>query len=80
MVAHNAMFDFGFINAAARRSNITKSPFHPFTAFDTATLAGFAYGQTVLAKARPPASSTILRRRTELCMTARSRLSCSAGW
>ena len=51
MVAHNAMFDFGFINAAARRSNITKSPFHPFTAFDTATLAGFAYGQTVLAKA-----------------------------
>ena len=28
-----------------------KSPFHPFTCFDTATLGGLIYGQTVLAKA-----------------------------
>nr|MBA2656815.1 ribonuclease T [Tatlockia sp.] len=27
------------------------SPFHAFTCFDTATLAGIFYGQTVLAKA-----------------------------
>ena len=26
-------------------------PFHPFSCFDTATLSGLAYGQTVLSKA-----------------------------
>lgn len=51
MVAHNAHFDLGFINAAAERSNIKRNPFHPFSCFDTATLAGLAYGQTVLARA-----------------------------
>ncbi|MED5560272.1 MAG: exonuclease domain-containing protein, partial [Pseudomonadota bacterium] len=30
---------------------IKKNPLHPFSCFDTATLAGLAYGQTVLAKA-----------------------------
>ncbi len=30
---------------------ISKNPFHGFTCFDTATLSGLAYGQTVLAKA-----------------------------
>jgi len=33
------------------RSRIKRNPFHPFSTFDTATLAGLAYGQTVLAKA-----------------------------
>ncbi len=51
MVAHNAHFDLGFINAAVERNNIKRNPFHPFSCFDTATLAGLAYGQTVLAKA-----------------------------
>lgn len=51
MVAHNAHFDLGFINAAAERNNIKRNPFHPFSCFDTATLAGLAYGQTVLARA-----------------------------
>lgn len=51
IVAHNAHFDAGFINAAVERCNIKRNPFHPFTYFDTATLAGLAYGQTVLAKA-----------------------------
>ncbi|WP_299978919.1 ribonuclease T [uncultured Pseudoteredinibacter sp.] len=51
MVAHNAHFDLGFINAAANRCQIKRNPFHPFSCFDTATLAGLAYGQTVLAKA-----------------------------
>ena len=51
MVAHNAAFDLGFINAAIARCNIKRSPFHPFVSFDTATLAGLALGQTVLAKA-----------------------------
>src|SRR3990167_4278377 len=50
LVGHNAWFDLLFINAAAMRTQI-KSPFHAFTCFDTATLAGFIYGQTVLAKA-----------------------------
>jgi ribonuclease T len=51
IVAHNAHFDLGFINAASERANIKRNPFHPFSCFDTATLAGLAYGQTVLAKA-----------------------------
>ena len=51
MVAHNAHFDLGFINAAINRNNIKRSPFHPFSCFDTSSLAGLAFGQTVLAKA-----------------------------
>jgi len=30
---------------------VKRNPFHPFSCFDTATLAGAALGQTVLAKA-----------------------------
>ena len=33
------------------RSGIKRNPFHPFSCFDTATLCGVAYGQTVLARA-----------------------------
>lgn len=51
MVAHNAHFDLGFVNAAAGRAQIKRNPFHPFSCFDTSSLAGLAYGQTVLAKA-----------------------------
>jgi len=56
MVAHNAHFDLGFINAAVNRANIKRNPFHPFSCFDTSGLAGLAYGQTVLAKACKAAS------------------------
>lgn len=51
LVGHNATFDHNFVFAAAERSNIKRNPFHPFSTFDTATLSGLAYGQTVLAKA-----------------------------
>ena len=51
VVAHNAAFDHGFLNAAIERNNIKRTPFHPFVSFDTTTLAGLAVGQTVLAKA-----------------------------
>lgn len=51
MVGHNAHFDLGFINAAINRCEIKRNPFHPFSCFDTATLAGLAFGHTVLAKA-----------------------------
>lgn len=51
MVAHNASFDLGFVNAANERSKLKRVPFHPFATFDTAALSGLAYGQTVLAKA-----------------------------
>jgi ribonuclease T len=51
LVGHNASFDLGFLNAAVARSQIKRNPFHPFTTFDTATLAGAAFGQTVLARA-----------------------------
>jgi ribonuclease T len=51
MVAHNATFDQSFIQAAVKRCKLTHDPFHRFTTFDTATLCGLAFGQTVLAKA-----------------------------
>ena len=52
LVGHNAHFDLGFLQAAIERSQLkNSSPFHPFSVFDTVSLAGLAYGQTVLAKA-----------------------------
>jgi ribonuclease T len=51
LVGHNAAFDLGFLNAAVRRVGHKRNPFHPFSCFDTATLGGLAYGQTVLSKA-----------------------------
>jgi len=51
LVGHNAFFDLGFLNAAVERGGIKRNPFHPFSTFDTVSLAGLAYGQTVLARA-----------------------------
>lgn len=51
LVGHNAFFDLNFLNAAISRCNIKRSPFHPFSCFDTATLGGVAVGQTVLSRA-----------------------------
>lgn len=51
LVGHNPAFDIGFMNAAVARTNFKRNPFHPFSTFDTATLGGLAYGQTVLARA-----------------------------
>lgn len=52
LVGHNAHFDLSFLNAARERNNLfDKNPFHLFTCFDTATLAGAALKKTVLAKA-----------------------------
>lgn len=51
LVGHNPAFDLSFINAATNRSGLARNPFHPFSTFDTATLGGLAYGQTVLSRA-----------------------------
>jgi ribonuclease T len=51
LVGHNAHFDLGFLNEAIARCDVKRNPFHPFAIFDTATLAGVALGQTVLARA-----------------------------
>ncbi|MFM2289110.1 MAG: hypothetical protein RL684_2253 [Pseudomonadota bacterium] len=51
LVGHNASFDLGFLNAAVRRTAHKRNPFHPFSSFDTVTLGGLAYGQTVLSRA-----------------------------
>ncbi len=51
LVGHNAFFDISFLNACVERNDIKRNPFHPFSTFDTATMAGLAYGQTVLSRA-----------------------------
>ncbi|MBI5462178.1 MAG: ribonuclease T [Gammaproteobacteria bacterium] len=51
LVGHNPSFDLAFIKAATQRAGIKRNPFHLFSTFDTATLGGLAYGQTVLARA-----------------------------
>ena len=51
LVGHNAHFDLNFLNAAVARVAHKRNPFHPFSVFDTVSLAGIAYGQTVLARA-----------------------------
>jgi len=51
LVGHNASFDLAFLNEAVERTSIKRNPFHPFSSFDTATLCGVAYGQTVLSRA-----------------------------
>ncbi len=51
LVGHNAFFDLNFLNAAVQRTQIKRNPFHPFSSFDTATLGGVAFGQTVLMRA-----------------------------
>ncbi len=51
LVGHNSAFDLGFLNEAIERAAIKRNPFHPFSSFDTATLCGVAFGQTVLSRA-----------------------------
>ncbi|MDF1821484.1 MAG: ribonuclease T [Alcanivoracaceae bacterium] len=51
LVGHNAFFDHDFVKAAVTRTDHKRDPFHPFSCFDTVSLAGLAFGQTVLAKA-----------------------------
>jgi ribonuclease T len=49
LVGHNAWFDLLFMKNAWKRCQL-KPPFHPFSSFDTATIGGLLYGETVLAK------------------------------
>jgi ribonuclease T len=51
LVAHNAAFDQQFLTVAITRNQLKRSPFHPFSCIDTASLAAVAYGHTVLSEA-----------------------------
>jgi len=51
LVGHNSFFDLSFLNAAIERTSFKRSPFHPFSSLDTVSLAGLAFGQTVLSRA-----------------------------
>ena len=73
MVAHNAHFDLGFLNEAIARTGVKRSPFHPFSVLDTATLCGVAYGQTV----RPPLPAP--KRIWSACVTVLAQAALAAG-
>ncbi|MEM7543299.1 MAG: ribonuclease T [Pseudomonadota bacterium] len=51
LVGHNPAFDLAFLKAAVARVGLKKMPFHSFSTFDTASLSGVVFGQTVLARA-----------------------------
>lgn len=51
LVAHNAAFDQQFLQAACVRNDLKRSPFHPFSFIDTASLAAVSFGHTVLSEA-----------------------------
>lgn len=48
LVGHNGHFDYSFIKAATDRIAYKRSPFHPFSVIDTASLCALMLGQTVL--------------------------------
>jgi ribonuclease T len=58
LVGHNSAFDLAFLNAAVRRTGIKRNPFHPFSHFDTVSLGGLAFGQTVPGRALEAAGLT----------------------
>ncbi|MCF6765228.1 ribonuclease T [Thiotrichales bacterium 19S3-7] len=51
LVGHNAPFDLAFIQKAAARNSIKRTPFHSFSTIDTVSLSALLYGETVLSKA-----------------------------
>jgi ribonuclease T len=51
LVAHNAAFEAQFMQRAFERNALKRSPFHPFSFIDTASLAAVAFGHTVLSEA-----------------------------
>jgi len=80
LVGHNPAFDIAFLNAAVKRTGIKRNPFHPFSTFDTATLSGLVYGQTVLARAVKAAGMEwIIIERTLQPTTRNEPQSCSAA-
>ncbi len=58
LVGHNAWFDLAFIKEAAARNHIKSNIIHKCTVFDTATLSGLIYGETVLVRALQKAKIT----------------------
>lgn len=62
LVGHNAHFDHSFIFAAIDRLKAaSKSPFHPFSVIDTASLSMLMLGQSVLQKACYAAHVDLIR-------------------
>lgn len=51
LTGHNAHFDHGFLDSAAKRNKIGRNPFHPFTVIDTASLSAVSLGHTTLPEA-----------------------------
>ena len=87
LVGHNSSFDLGFLNAAITRCGIKRSPFHPSSSFDTATLGGVEWGGGALdpvtrqcwpAQRLLPAWTGTKQQRTRRRMTHSERPICSA--
>lgn len=80
LVGHNAAFDLGFLNAAVARADLKRNPFHPFSCFDTATLAGQPWGRRCSQRrSRSPALTGMPARRTQPPTMRNARRSSSAA-
>lgn len=51
ITGQNVNLDASFVRAATKRCGLKRSPFHPFSQFDTMTMAGTTCGETQLKKA-----------------------------
>jgi len=72
LVGHIRLLRPGLSQRRRRTYPDQRNPFHPFSCFDTATLGGLVYGQTVLAKACAAADIDFdARRRTPHATTPR---------
>ncbi len=67
--------------AAAERTGVKRNPFHPFGMFDTASLAGLMFGQTVLVKACQAAKIPLMvNKPIQRYMIPNARQNYSAIW
>jgi ribonuclease T len=80
LVGHNSFFDLSFVNAAIERTDFKRSPFHPFSSFDTVTLGGLALARRYChGRCSLPGWSGMNPKHIQRCMILNAQQPCSAA-